>query len=485
MSGFDPAYPIWAEVVHTSAAPSGPARPSGGGASMTSVSTISDVLGWRVNFNDPAGIKRALTEAFEVKKIDGKDVVQWRPRGFRIQSARRGVGAIAGAQLSLYERARVIVDQILPLLDQLVSLGTDEDREDIESILALIRPELEELVAQFGAEGGPVTQRVDTIFELLLEYDPDVAEHRAADPDTVGGQLGLLRTRLELHQDEVNTIDEELHLTKFHTAVNYIDMLLMAWHTQRSLFDRTGTDGSLATQGTLLERSLSVILESVQELYRAMNSVFVGPSEREVIRLEIEDQSPITVAELLDWVEHVAERGFDILRVGGKDGVIHGLAPTLERLATALQEVSEAIDGDDIPSEGLKTERVKVGFRDLSNQVRAAANLAAEIRRFPEPQIEAVRFQGDDVEEVPRRDGIVLRVRGRRFDINATVVLVHDQHGTIPATETVWRDSTRLRVTFDLTTATPATDWRLRVSNPVGTSALSEPFEITDFTAVP
>ena len=73
-----------------------------------------------------------------------------------------------------------------------------------------------------------------------------------------------------------------------------------------------------------------------------MNSVFLGPAERQVTKLEfagtdfqgnpIEGQT-VFVGELLDWVQRfAAEEGPRLLREGGKEGVIQAFQPTIARL---------------------------------------------------------------------------------------------------------------------------------------------------------
>ena len=102
-----------------------------------------------------------------------------------------------GAQASIYQRAKVALDQSLPLLDGLYSLLPDSDPEDTGAIRAIIRFELSELVSELGVEGGPRVQRVDELFASLLGDDPDLT-----DPEQVGGQLNLLRERLGLERFE-------------------------------------------------------------------------------------------------------------------------------------------------------------------------------------------------------------------------------------------------------------------------------------------
>lgn len=474
MSSFDPAYPIWAEVVQTSAEPSsGASRPGGaGGSTSSTTSAISDVLGWRVNLTDAAGIKRALSQAFAVTKVDGKSVVKWQPRNFRVQSVQRGEGAIGGAQLSLWERARVVVDQAIPLVHEVTSLGTDEDRENVDAIRELIVPELQELVEQLGAEGGPVVQRIDTIFTLLLDYQPS-ATPPVSNATTVGGQLGLLRDRLELDGQKVNTIEEERVLTRFHTLVSYVDMLLQSWHRERQTFNRSGNDESFATQSTLLERRLSVIVESVGELRHAMRSVFLGDAEQEAITLQVgkgsANEPAITIKELLDWVVFTAERGFDILRLSGRDGAQRGLAPSLARVLEVLKKVQTV----DQKLGAFKTKRVEAALAELTAHVSAAHLLAAGIRREPKPVIYHVTVEVRSKASHSSPNTTTMFIYGRRFDRKATVELLDDSGKVIAAERVTWQGPAHLRAFFDQ----PVHGGRVQVTNSTGTSAISDPIK--------
>jgi hypothetical protein len=387
----DSAFPIWTETVNTTAG-SGAAGPSGRGRGDASLSSISEILGWRVNKSDAQGIRRALDEAFSINRTeDGQTVVEWKQRGFRVQAGSSGIAEVTGAQRSLYERAKAIVEQIYPLLDGLLPLRSAPDREDVSAIQSLIRPELEELVEQFGVEGGPVPQRIDNALQLLIAYDPEEDGPMVfIDPLDVEGQLGMLRRRLGLRPDRVNTIEEELRLTNFVTLVNYVDMLRVTWHAQRASFDREGTDGAfLGTQTILIERTLGCVAESVQEVYRALDSVFIGPLERSSITISL-----VTVAELLDWIDDVATtRAFEIIRDGGKDGIEHALVPTLTNVIALTGDVLEVVDEEEddkdeenVVPRGMRTARVRGALHELHVHLQNALAQSEAVQRPPRPR---------------------------------------------------------------------------------------------------
>jgi hypothetical protein len=485
----DTAFPIWTENVNTSNV-AGTSTPSGRGRGDSSLASISEILGWRVNKSDPQGIRRALNEAFHITKHnDGTSSVDWKQRGFRVQVGSSGITEVTGAQRSLYERARAMVDQIYPLLDGLMPLTSDPDWEDINAIQSLIRPELEEMVAQFGAEGGPVPQRVDNVLELLIDYDPDIDDTRFADPATVTGQLGLLRTRLDLVSENVNTIDEELRLTNFHTLVNYVDMLRLTWHAQRDSFDRVDAEAFLGTHSVLIERALTCVAESIHEVYRAMDSVFLGPAERATVTIEIGGVR-VTLAELLEWIDDIAsKRGFDIIRESGKDGIIHALAPTLERLNDLLNSANAFIAGEKLRIEqgaqdiliprALATNRVTSPMLELQTHLDNARRFSTDIKRADGPDIDEIRNRGNTIEvdsgemlQLPNINDVRLQIQGNNFRQKALVALV--QPGTQPLLpiRTVWRDASRLTAIFDLRNA-PDGDWKVRVLNDNGTETVT------------
>lgn len=503
----DSPFPILTETVTTTALPGGspPSGTNGHPRTGNSVlASLSEILGWRINLQDPAGIRRALGDAFTVSRdIEGKTAVKWNPRGFRVQVNQSGVSAITGSQRSLLDRAETIVGEIRSLLKSLLPLTSEPDWEDVHAIQSLLEPELDELIEQFGAEGGPVVQRVDTIFELMMDYDPEVTNPTFADPATVTGQLGLLRNRLGLVNHNVNTVAEELRLTRFHTLVNYIDMLRMTWHAQRTAFNRVESEAFLGTHSVLIERALSVVAESVQEVYRACNSVFLGAAERAVVSIEIEDTagvaggnvSRVTLAELLDWIDDVAtSRGFDIIRSGGKDGIIHALAPTLARLVFVLNQANEFIgeqrqsfEADDLGNvelpAALLANRVAVALLELQSHLENASTLTSRIRRFNAPEIEVVRIGGREdwspedrpIDIVTNRDAVRFRIIGGNFQQDVTVLLTAAGRAPLEPEKTIWRDSSRLSVDFVFVPGNEGT-WRLRILNPDGSETVTDDF---------
>lgn len=400
------AFPLLTQEVGTAGAARPGTAPAPGTAPLAHIveNTLRNVLGWRPRAGDPQAFLAALRQSFTCQEVDGRSRCRWTPRGSAI-GIQAELGAITGAQASLYARARNTVDQVLPLLDGLRPLRTEPDAEDIRSIRGIVRAELNEMLEEIGITGGPRVSRVDEIFLLLLGPHPE------DDPERVGGQLRLLRERFGLTRSRVNTVDEERMLTDFLLLVDYVGALERAWRTQRASFFRNGQDGFLGTRLILLSRELSVLAESVHELYEALESVFIGSAERETVVLELGDgQPPMTIAELFGWVERFAAvEGPRLLQEGGRDGAT-AFCSTLGRLEDLVAETETiARRPSSNPIRGFHTQRVAFAVTAILAVIRRASQLAATVGWIALDEVEpATGEPGTDVEVILHGHGFVV-----------------------------------------------------------------------------
>lgn len=392
-------FPLLTESVTLAPAP----MPSGAPTStvgQTVESALREALGWRPRWNDPGGFSAALAHSFDLHEVEGHTEATWTPRTYAAQ-VQADLGAITGAQASVYSRARVALDAALPLLDGLYPLDPAADPQDTEAIRSIVRSELTELVAELGVEGGPRLSRVDDLLDLLLRSNIQTRVRT-----TAGGQLGLLEDRFGLTPGRVDTIDEEENLTNFLILVDYVKEIDTSWQQRRDSFDPTSTATPfLGTQLVLLSRSLAVVAESVTEVNYTMDSVFLGAAERLAIRLQFTGTSlqdsknrsfdvpvntpSILLAELLSWVERVAsEEGPRLLQDGGKDGAV-ALTPVLDKLrklvrAALLDTGSGPSRGqqsqDSVPA-GYATSRVQRALAELAKYLDDTTGLANQLRR--------------------------------------------------------------------------------------------------------
>ncbi len=288
----DIPYPLLTEgsVTVQGGWPSSSSAPSSSDLGQTVQSALREVLNWRPSGyqGDAKGFVAALNQSFALRQIEGHTEFTWTPRSYA--AVQTGLGALTGAQASIFTRAQVARDQALPLLDGLYPLRSDADDQDVAAIRAIVRSGWTELVNELGIEGGPRVLRVDDLFRQLTGSLGSVIN---PDPEQVGGQLGQLASLFGLSRSRVNTIDEEQNLTNFLIVADYTLGLLQSWLTQRRFFTRgSGSEPFLGTQLVLVERSLAVVAESVQEVYRAMDSVFLGREERQVVELRSSKESP-------------------------------------------------------------------------------------------------------------------------------------------------------------------------------------------------
>jgi hypothetical protein len=347
---------------------------------------------------------------------------------------------------------------------------------------------LTQLVDELGRQGGPRPQRVDSLFELLLGTDITAARRvRRFNSDQVGGQLGLLRDRLGFELARVNSAEEEKNLTNFLILADHVFTLWLSWSSLRTYFDRTGTEVFLGPQLVLLSRAMAVIAEQVRETYFTLDSVFVGPAERETILLHFPDsrQPPLTLSELLEWAEHFAsEEAPQLMRQAGKDGVI-AFRPTLQRLAGLFEDaVAISRSESSNPPPGVHTGRVTNALDSVRMQLRNAEKLTRPLSRTPRPDIEAIAPS-----HVAVADGepVILRIEGESFQPKSHVRLdrsddkekefAREQH--VEARRVHFGSSSLLWATFDSEELVPGTTWSVIVLNPDGAySVLQKALEI-------
>ncbi len=356
----------------------------GDSLTRTAQQTLRDLLGWRVRSDDPKGFLAALNKTVTLKEVEGHVEWTWTPSLYLLQS---DLGEVTGAQASVHKQASVAVEQALPLLDGLKPLRADADTEDTDAMRAIIRTELQELVSELALSGGPRVMRIDSFFERLLSLLPLTpgAPPVNTDPELVQGELLRLRDRFGLQRERVNTVLEEQNLTNFLILVDYVYTLYNSWQSKRNYFLRNGAaEPFLGTQLVLVSQALDVVAEQVRETYAAMDSVFFGPAERQVTTLNLPGEAPITVAELLDWVETFATKeGRQLIQEGGKDGVVI-LRATSERLARLVEKAAVlAAQPSGNPSRPFHTKRVANPLAELATYLAGLKNRAAAISRRP------------------------------------------------------------------------------------------------------
>jgi len=405
------AYPVLTEEVSTTGVPA-PAGGGGGGGGAAYAQVVDqamrDVLGWRPG-GDLAGFQAALTGAFQLREVEGHTEWSWQQRGYAVQA---DMGALTGAQASIYARAKAALDQIQPLLAGLTTLNPSKfEPQDLETIRSVVGTELQELVNELAREGGPRIQRVDELFGLLLG---EGRKSNNMNPDLVQGHLGTVRQRFALTADEIQTVDEERIVTNFRIIAEQVLALHSSWNFDRKLLSGIGPGAALGTILIWLSRGLEAVCESVGDLMFALDSVFVDAAQRQVIELRfngltvdvpevpfkgnppktvpehLDHQAPMFLSDLLDWVLRVSQdEGPRIIQDAGKDGVLafKPVLDTLRILVRATVKIAHGHHAHNAMPAGMRTPRVDRAIKVLAAQLDEAANLASLVRVEPAPQI--------------------------------------------------------------------------------------------------
>jgi hypothetical protein len=234
---------------------------------------------------------------------------------------------LTGTQANLYRHARAALTSALPILDGFRPLSPSPDPQDLDTARATVGMTMTELVTELGQFGGPRVPRVDLLFELLIGTQP------FTDPSAAGGVLGSLRDRLGVDRGTVNTVEEEQELTNYRVLVDQVQGLRTAWEGSRSTFDRRSRGD---VPGRLLPTRLGAITDSVGRLRSALDAAGLPRARRDQVLIDLPDETSISLAELLDWVDSFAsDEGPRLIQEGGRDGI-----RAIASIAARLQEIS-------------------------------------------------------------------------------------------------------------------------------------------------
>lgn len=395
-----PTFPILTEDISYSQPSLGTSRGSsgmsGGGGSIGQVATqaIAAVLGWKLNNDDPKAFVGALTQSFTLTEVEGHVQSTWVPRSYAVQTDLSG--GITGAQASIYTRAKEALDQSLPLLNGLYALDPMADPEDVTAYRDVVITHLTQLVDEFGFLGGPRVPRVNTYFLLLLgQAFPLTAAQLQTDSDRIGGSLGKLRDlygiytlsyppRFPLGRPNpfINSIDDEQDTTNFRVLSDYITSLALSWINNLPFFGLNTQRPFFGTQLVLVSRQLSVISEDVDEVRFAMDSVFIGPSERQTLQVNFGNGVELFFEDFAKWVQSfVADEAPPLIQDGGIYAVRFTFLPVAQQLAGMALGCLNSNPPPPIGNlpPGFYTGRVQQALVQLSDDLNELVQLATNI----------------------------------------------------------------------------------------------------------
>lgn len=486
------SYPILTEEIGYRPSPVG--IPTGGGAGFpgtggaglgqVAAKAVSEVLGWKPSAADPKGFVGALTQAFTLTDVEGHIESTWNPRTYAVQTDLGG--GITGAQASLYTRAKNALDSALPLLDGLYPLNPEADPEYVKALREMARSQMSAIVKEMGVVGLPSILRIDTYFEILLGQNPAQLAAGAVqfDPDQITGTLGKLRDTYGIYfagNQFNNSVQDEQDITNFRVISDYMTSLMQSWIANRNFFVvGTGQPAFFGTQLILISRQFTTIAETVNEVRFALDSVFIGPNERQALLLEFTDATlaPMFLEDVLDEVETFAgDEGPRLLRDGGKISVTNNILPVVQSLLKLVRQAHTPGNIDDLP-DGFKTARVRNSLDDLQDQLEALIGLIKQVEQEVPQAEEKLTITGVTVQHGLLGRRYTLSVTGSAIDPGAEVVF---NSPALPQAQPKkeFYSAQRIDVTFNPNLLGDPATHDIVVTNPNGESAtLSKAFAI-------
>jgi hypothetical protein len=392
------AYPVLTEEIgyppSPLSTPSSPSVPGSAPLGQIAAKAVSEVLGWKPKMGDVKGFVGALTQSFSLTDVEGHIESQWTPRTYAVQTDL--AGGISGAQASVYARAVEALNRSLPLLDGLYPLSPETDLQDFEAIRAVARTQMNELVNEIGVPGSPRIARINQYFNLLLGIQISSGKSLSAfttEPDNISGTLGEIRDQGGLWSISgsggraplYNTVEEEQDVTNFRILSDYLTSLAQSWANDVKFLQLGTATPFFGTQLVLLSRQLSVVAESVEEVRFTLDSVFIGPAERQTTQINFPGSPappPMFFEDLLTWVQRFAsEEGPRLIQEGGKLGVQRSFRPVVQELLNLVQGATypRPINSAALPK-GYGTPRVKRAMQELTSQLNELDRLANPIR---------------------------------------------------------------------------------------------------------
>ena len=439
------------------------------------------MLGWKPRGNDVKGFVGALTQSFTLTETRGRMDATWTPRTYAVQTDL--AGGITGAQASMYSRAKQALDQSLPLVDGLYTLNPEAAPEDIAALKGVAKSQLSEMVNEMALPGGPRVWRVNQYFNLLLGSAsfpvPAVpgTPMTVTDPDQVQGTLGQIRDLLGLSfttQDFMNSVEDEQDASNFRLISDYVTSLAQSWLNNVSFFGLNPSMPFFGTQLVWISRQLNVVAESVDEVRFTLDSVFLGPAERQTLPLNFPGQGGMYAEEFFDWIQSFAsEEGPRLIQDGGKFGVSNTFVPILTRLSRMVFSI---VGPPNPVTTGLPhaffTARVQRGLAQLNEELRVLVGMSKNLSHTPvEPEVgfTAAPLQVTSVAPDNGSAGQLVAVVGQSFELGAggaipTVQFV-DRLGVATQATAYFRSQQVMAVTVP---ALPAGSYAVAVTNPSG-----------------
>jgi len=365
------------------------------------------VIGTRTRVEDVDRFRAALASSFVEEEVDGRRRYVPASPGRIIEGADESV--VSGEQAGLLAQARDVVDRGLPLLRRIASLRPASDSDDQDALCTVVRTAVEQLRAEFGRADGPRAPLVEQQLRVLLGRTADGTA--VVNPDQVEGALGALRDLAGLASRPVlpladrnghlgnraNTPLEEESLTHFRVLTEYVLRLWQSWQAYAGSLSGAGTGYAfIGARLGHLDLTFQTIGEAVDRVRDALDSVYVGPAERQVLVLPLASRprDRLSVEQLLDWAEQtVGRQTANLARDHGRIALARYVLPNAAAVATLLREAADADIGG-----GYGTPRVQSALAELVTQY---GQLVEELQLLVPPSDGAPGSPGTRLTTVP------------------------------------------------------------------------------------
>ncbi len=278
----------------------------------------------------------------------------WAPRTDSVQTD--SAGSATGDRASLYRRSKSALSEGLPILDGLQPLSQGMEAQELNAARAVVRSELTQLVNELGRERGPVVSQLENRFTRL-----DVAFVR-------------LSRALCLEQMKVDPIGAEKNVTNFRLLTGHIESARESWMATRKAPNSSAT----RVPDPQLSHALLAVSESVEDTHDAMDAVFLGPAERQSLRLRIPGEGAVFVGELLDRVNRLALEE-------GPRWIARGSSTDLAQLHDTTSQLLHVLRGIMVPPQDAekvpiryRSSRVQRALQELATHLDDTARLAAD-----------------------------------------------------------------------------------------------------------
>jgi hypothetical protein len=239
----------------------------------------------------------------------------------------------------------------------------------------------------------------ESFLEAHQKTDPNVWVE--TNPDRIGGTLGEIRKIYGIYFQKEgkdnplsNSIEDEQDITNFRVVADYMTSLLMTWLGNFNYFMLTTQKlpAFLGTQLILIGRQFNVVAETVNEVRFTLDSVFIGPNERQQLLLQFTPDATgvalpsMYLEDVLTEIERtVIDEGPRLIKDGGRIAIQNNVQPVVETLIDMTGAAQHPYNIAALP-DGYRTPRVQRSLNDLSDQLTYLYKLAEQVgMKVPPP----------------------------------------------------------------------------------------------------